>query len=439
MKAAMLILRKPLAAISIADLETLCERQARETSELEFKGTLPFKAQKGQPQNVDPWLDNGDRIGPYARDELLAELVAFANADGGTLVIGVHETQDQPRRAERLEPLPKCEELAQRLVDAAEDSIEPRLPVIGAHGVPVDEHGAGYVVMRVAKSLAAPHRLRTTREFYIRRGERAAKMDVREIKDLTLDLARTGDRIEGLFQERRDAARERFLQLRSGWDQTTTRPPLLLRATAVPITRQHVPDITSRRDLWWTGGEFDMQVGSTPCPCSYPAREFAESPEIRLRALQREPDPASGGVQRLLRADRLVEFCFISHRREYTQNEEKDYVLHAGWLIGPIVGALCQVDHLRESLAWDAVEYGLEVEVWSATPLDLRLTDSRLSLLGAITDVKPLHLPQYSVGSTTEWDLLVGNILKDLVNASGRRWEHACEVPWSTLLKRHDH
>jgi len=28
-----------------------------------------------------------------------------------------------------------------------------------------------------------PHRLTTTREFYVRRGERAAKMNVREIKD----------------------------------------------------------------------------------------------------------------------------------------------------------------------------------------------------------------------------------------------------------------
>jgi hypothetical protein len=141
-----------------------------------------------------------DRIGDYARDEILAELTAFANAEGGTLVLGLHETTDDPRRAERLDPLPNCEGLARRILDASEDIVEPRLRSIEARALPADKAGNGYdVVLRVGKSAAGPHRLRSTKEFYIRRGERAAKMDVREIKDLTLDLARTGDRIVGFI------------------------------------------------------------------------------------------------------------------------------------------------------------------------------------------------------------------------------------------------
>lgn len=50
----------------------------------------------------------------------------------------------------------------------------------------------------MGKSAAGPHRLKTTREFYLRRGERAAKMEVREIKELTLTLARTSDVTETL-------------------------------------------------------------------------------------------------------------------------------------------------------------------------------------------------------------------------------------------------
>jgi hypothetical protein len=127
-------------------------------------------------------------------------LTAFANAEGGTLVLGLHETTDDPRRAERLDPLPNCEGLARRILDASEDIVEPRLRSIEARALPADKAGNGYdVVLRVGKSAAGPHRLRSTKEFYIRRGERAAKMDVREIKDLTLDLARTGDRIVGFI------------------------------------------------------------------------------------------------------------------------------------------------------------------------------------------------------------------------------------------------
>jgi hypothetical protein len=110
----MSLLRKSLDAITIADLEGLVEAGARETGELEFKGALPFQPTKNQPAKADRWIEKGDGIGDYARDEILAEIVAFANADGGTLVLGLHETKTEPRRAERLEPLPNCEGLARR-------------------------------------------------------------------------------------------------------------------------------------------------------------------------------------------------------------------------------------------------------------------------------------------------------------------------------------
>lgn len=179
----MSIIRKSLAETTIADLDALIASEARETGELEFKGTLPFVPTKGQPATSDRWIEKGDRIGDYARDQILAEIVAFANADGGTLILGLHETKDEPRRAASLEALPNCEGLARRLIDATEDVIEPRLPMIAARALAISEDGSGYVVLRVGKSLAAPHRLTTTREFYVRRGERAAKMNVREIKD----------------------------------------------------------------------------------------------------------------------------------------------------------------------------------------------------------------------------------------------------------------
>jgi len=120
------ILRVNIADIEVRHLEELVATRARESDALEFKATLPFQAQKGQSQQADRWIEHGDRIGDYARDQILAEVVAFANANGGTLVIGVVESRDHPREAISLSPLPKCESLAQRLLDAAEDVVEPR-------------------------------------------------------------------------------------------------------------------------------------------------------------------------------------------------------------------------------------------------------------------------------------------------------------------------
>lgn len=50
-------------------------------------------------------------------------IVAFANANGGTLMPGVQESSEQPREAVGLAPLPRCEELARRLLAAAEDIV----------------------------------------------------------------------------------------------------------------------------------------------------------------------------------------------------------------------------------------------------------------------------------------------------------------------------
>jgi hypothetical protein len=59
----MSLLRKSLDAVAIADLEALVEAGARETGELEFKGSLPFQPQKNQPERADRWIEKGDRVG----------------------------------------------------------------------------------------------------------------------------------------------------------------------------------------------------------------------------------------------------------------------------------------------------------------------------------------------------------------------------------------
>lgn len=43
----------------------------------------------------------------FGRDKLLEELVAFANADGGVLILGMIEGGSKPTTAEGLDPLPE--------------------------------------------------------------------------------------------------------------------------------------------------------------------------------------------------------------------------------------------------------------------------------------------------------------------------------------------
>src|SRR5207253_10240854 len=55
---------------------------------------------------------------------------------------------------------------------------------------------------RTGPSPAGPHRIANDGHAYIRRGASSVKMTMREIQDLTLDLARGADRLENVFRQR---------------------------------------------------------------------------------------------------------------------------------------------------------------------------------------------------------------------------------------------
>jgi hypothetical protein len=427
------ILRKPLSAISVADLDALIKSTARETGELEFKGALPFVPTKGQSAVSDRWIEKGDRIGDYARDQVLAEIVAFANADGGTLVLGLHETKEEPRRAERLEALPNCEDLSKRLLDSTEDIIEPRLQSISAQALPAAADGSGYVLLRVGKSSIGPHRLTTTREFYVRRGERSARMSVREIKDLTLDIARTGDRMEAIFAERTALANRRFATLISNarGKEVEGTMPLVIRVTALPSSPQHITNITGRRDLWWSGKSFSTNVDGEDYRCEYPIRNWTEPAQIRLRSLVSEEDLSHRSTPRLIRSDGLVEFSLI-HPKGQPTGSGSDSILYMSWLICLVAGVVSQVNQLRERLAWDSVAFGLEIELWSTPPLGVSWSNQHYSGYTMRSDL-PLRLPRYSLASDDDRNEIVTSVVRDILNACGDNSTNICELPWDSL------
>ncbi|WP_187278948.1 ATP-binding protein [Methylobacterium sp. WL2] len=310
----MSILSKPIGTITKADLDALVEARARETNELEFKGDLPFKPTKGQPETADRWIEKGDGVGSLARNEILAEVIAFANAGGGTLVLGLHEAglKDEPRVAARLQSLPRCEALLKRLLDAAEDIVEPRLFGLAGQAIPDgDATEDGFIVLRVGKSIRGPHRLNSTWEFHIRRGERAARMDVREIKDLTLELARSGDRLEQSFVERQTSIDPKWFKTERQF-VGGNKGPFVIRVTALPTVQTQIPDLTKRRDYWWPGEGFAITLNNKEKRSTYPSDTFNGYPKPRLRAFEMltdEQDPQR--LQRVLRGDGLVEFTLM--------------------------------------------------------------------------------------------------------------------------------
>ena len=98
------VLTKPAELLVAGDIQALIDESVPEGAQIEFKESLPARG-SGDP---DPWMQDDGRIGDRARNEILEEVVAFANAYGGALVLGIAESRSKPPVAANAAPLPRC-------------------------------------------------------------------------------------------------------------------------------------------------------------------------------------------------------------------------------------------------------------------------------------------------------------------------------------------
>ena len=237
---------RPLDQLTIADIQAFIDDQWAESEVLEFKGYLPAK---GNAQ--DPWYDKQRAVGERAVNEIIQEVIAFANAGGGTLILGVAETAEKPRRAESIEPLPAVAELADRLRLCARDLVEPQLGDLSVQPIE-DEDRAGVIVMQVGQSVLAPHRHMRTRECYIRRHERSEKMTMREIRDSVLLSAGSAASVAQII----DSSRHNF---RLMFDLDNSVPLWGFRVSLVPVSPLSLPEVG---DISLSPGEWRATIGA---------------------------------------------------------------------------------------------------------------------------------------------------------------------------------
>ena len=238
------LLSKPVDEIGTADILALINLEVPEGEQVEFKKEPP--GENGKP---DPWM-NGHKMVNYAKDRILKEVLAFANAYGGMLVIGIDESVTKPAVATRITAVPRCVELAESLKLVFRDRVEPQLARIDIAGIPTENDGSGVVIIRVGKSRLAPHRVTRTLICPIRRADRSEEMTMREIQDMTLNVSRG---LEGL--------EKRLAQRCKNFSREFTRPTferkLGFRVTGVPVVDEIRFDRVFRRGGLVEG--FDVQ------------------------------------------------------------------------------------------------------------------------------------------------------------------------------------
>ena len=365
------ILTKPADQLGIDDLNALINSRVQEDEQIEFKRGL--SAEKGQ---VDPWY-NGRKLGKKAKTEILEESVAFANAFGGTLILGIEEKKSPngPGVANKISPIPRCDDLASSLELIFRDCVEPHIP--GLEIIPIrTQGGTGAVVIRVGRSRLAPHRVTLSLVCPIRQSDRCEKMTMREIQDLVLNLARGTEKLDTLLNERSEQFEEEFRDFINYYQDT-----IGIRATAAPLGDEiwfdpghralrdeldwhsviaHLGDVSCELE----GGNLKISSTNDWRPILRGARmeeSFYRSRSLTDRTLIKK-------VYREIHCNGLIELGLTSSRSTeplFFQSEERyGGLLPAGWLITMFANLMVWIDRLRNHAGAPVAEYALELETY---------------------------------------------------------------------------
>jgi hypothetical protein len=260
------IYEKPLAELTWSDFEDVVARSLEEDQTLEFKEALQV-----QDGGVDPWQSGGDKLSAHARDALAKEVVAFANAYGGVVIVGIEETDDNPRRAKAFKtPLVRnCIECVERLGPALRSRFDP--PISGfdirAFRKP-DGDGEGLIVIRVASSSLAPHGVGRPPEAYVRRGSAKEPLTMRDLHNLFWESRTRRERVLQVRGERRQFLMElekkkeagRLIRSSDRQPVPASEPHLMFRCTVIPEEPLGLRGPLAMTDLWTSLGSVSRRT-----------------------------------------------------------------------------------------------------------------------------------------------------------------------------------
>lgn len=427
------VLSKPVDQIGIHDIAALIESKVPEGEQIEFKESLSTKR-----HSIDPWISGNGQIGERAKKEILEESVAFANAYGGTLLLGIGESDTKPSVAAKISPVPRCAELVERLKLVFRDCVEPQLPQLEIFAV-LTKGDDGVVIIRVGRSRLAPHRVTTTLVCPVRRADRCEKMTMREIQDMTLNVSRGLERLEKQLSARSARFQQEFKRLKTPEDAFGIRLTATPVGEAIRFERVFRENrIVEELDQSWYkvlyqpgSGETGARIGRDGYVLS--VGESASERAVRdifcenfpslwrpmLRTARAEPDPSGTNLSlysyREIHCDGLVELGFVAVRQIFVGGNGR---LPPLFPLPMFANLAVWADCVRCHANTPAAEYALEVELCvKGGPVQIRGERGA----GAV-DLQPgsTPFPRYSLGSPHEFNTLLELFDRDFENFLGR-------------------
>jgi hypothetical protein len=156
------------------DLDELISNKVPEGKALEYKRELPGH-------------EDGGGV------KILRSITSFANTDGGYLLYGIEAPDGIPIGVPGIESA-NTDEILLRIEHLCRDGVQPRLPQLDFHFIPVSE-GRSVLVIGIPRSWASPHRVTVNKHahFYARKTG-SYPMDVNELRSAFSQSQSTADK-----------------------------------------------------------------------------------------------------------------------------------------------------------------------------------------------------------------------------------------------------
>lgn len=405
-----------LSQTTIGHLQALIDRMVPEGQSVEYKRELSGK--KGQP---DAWMAGEGKISDHARNEVLEQVCAFANADGGHLVLGMDETGGRSSRPRALCPIPNVDDLARRLAQQIQDLIQPDLLHVEVAAVRTGADGSGAVVVRVPASGMAPHRVESTKEAFQRRGDNSMTMTMRDIQQLALQRSVSLDRrLERVAKAAADFNR-RFDNIATGG----AAPCIGLHAIGVPISSiGSIPRLAAMTQgfPYWKNLRVSVNSGEL-AHCAMPSPPLVHRPILRgVAAISTIPH---WDAQLRAFRDGTVEYGIIGIARN-----EMPLPLYSTWVTAHLSNLVFTIQELRLLAAAPTAEYAIGAYFVSrGGPLNIVgfNPDSAFGSMYAIDD-NQARIDPVTLGPIEEIHQIVTSVITDLYHASGEQWTGQVQI-----------
>ncbi len=418
-----------LRLLTNSDIEEIAGGGVQEDGVTEFKSGLD----EGTERDQTSWADGGKLSRP-AKTDLLRALIAFANAYGGTLYIGVKESNDEPKRSCGLAPLPRIFALEAALCDAIRDTIEPRLPSFDSRAFDF-ESGAGILVIQVPASPIAPHWNTNERQCYQRIGSSSQKIGMREIRRITLDRARTSQLVDEQFGERRSLFESQIFSFATkanreskAADEIDSLFPsagMSMRCTCVPLIPINVSYITERPDLRIgtkharVANRYD--IPGTPKSQGINNYENIDPREFKpaLRGWSREFTSRYNSLRdsMLVRGDGLIERVFIDLEPVSPPGR---YGVPFVRIAGFVLSTLISLEVFRNRSATNEVPYELEFDLIAFPERFLMTPFSEIRAENCVLESRRTIFPRLLIGHRSTLKAASDAIQIDILNAANQ-------------------